>query len=107
SSRRPCSISRPPPSLPRTDRAPLLITVRSESLNDHAGIRELNERAFGGVVEARLVDMLRAAGKTVVSLIAADQDRVVGHVAFSPVTEEAPQSLRAAGLAPMSVLPEF
>jgi putative acetyltransferase len=85
-----------------------LIEVRGETPADHAGIRELNERAFGRPAEARLVDSLRAAHRAVVSLVAIDQNRIVGHILFSPVTiSEAPETFRAVGLAPMSVLPEF
>ena len=85
-----------------------MVEIRYETPNDHPAIRELTERAFGGAAEAKLVDMLRAAKKVVISLVAVHQNRVVGHILFSPVTvAEAPENLRAAGLAPMSVLPEF
>jgi putative acetyltransferase len=85
-----------------------VIAIRPERPDDHPFVREVNERAFGGPAEARLVDMLRAAGKAVVSLVAVDAGgRVVGHVMFSRVTVDgAPAGLRAVGLAPMSVLPE-
>jgi putative acetyltransferase len=85
-----------------------VVEIRNETPNDYSAIRELNERAFGGPVEAKLVDMLRAANNIVISLVAVHQNRVVGHILFSPVTvAEAPGTLRAVGLAPMSVLPEF
>jgi putative acetyltransferase len=84
------------------------VLIRPETAADRADIRALNERAFEGPVEAKLVDLLRAAGKARVSLVAILDDRVVGHILFSSVTiDEAPAGLRAAGLAPMSVLPEF
>jgi putative acetyltransferase len=52
--------------------------------------------------------MLRAARKAVFSLVAVDENRVVGHILFSPVTvAEAPENSGAVGLGPMSVLPEF
>ena len=85
-----------------------VIEIRDETPDDYPAIRELNERAFGGPAEARLVDMLRAANKAVISLVALDQNRVVGHILFSPITvAEAPGNFRGVGLAPMSVLPEF
>jgi putative acetyltransferase len=85
-----------------------LIEIRNETPDDYAAVRELHERAFRGPAEARLVDRLRAAGKARVSLVAADQHRVVGHILFSPVAvTEAPERFRAAGLAPISVLPEW
>jgi putative acetyltransferase len=85
-----------------------VIQIRNEAPEDCGAVRDLNERAFGGPGEATLVDMLRAAGKAVVSLVALHEGRVVGHILFSPVTvADAPENLRAVGLAPMSVLPEF
>jgi putative acetyltransferase len=85
-----------------------LIEIRSDAPDDYEAVRELHARAFGGPAEGRLVDLLRAAGKAVVSLVAADQHRVVGHILFSPVTvTEAPERFRAVGLAPISVLPEW
>ena len=85
-----------------------MIEIRNEIPDDVPAIRNVNERAFSGCAEAQLVDMLRAANKAVVSLVAQHGDRVVGHILFSPVTvTNAPRTFRAVGLAPMSVLPEF
>ena len=85
-----------------------VVDIRRETPADHPAIRALHEQAFGGPAEARLVDALRAAKKLVVSLVAVHQERLVGHIAFSPVmVTDAPVGLRAVGLAPMSVLPEF
>ena len=85
-----------------------MVDIRSETSADHPAIRALHERAFGRSAEARLVDALRAAKKLVVSLVAVHQERLVGHIAFSPVTvTDASEGRRAVGLAPMSVLPEF
>lgn len=85
-----------------------VIEIRNERLDDYLAVREVNELAFGRTAEARLVDMLRAANKALVSLVAVDQSRVVGHILFSPVTvAKAPENFRGVGLAPLSVLPEF
>lgn len=85
-----------------------VVEIRDEAPADYPAIREVNERAFGGTGEPKLVDMLRASKKLVISLVAVHQNRVVGHISFSTVTvAEAPENLRAVGLAPMSVLPEF
>jgi len=85
-----------------------VIEIRKETPDDFPAVGYVNEQAFGGDVEARLVEMLRAANKAVVSLVAVDQGRVVGHILFSPITvAEAPENFRGVGLAPMSVLPEF
>jgi len=85
-----------------------VIEIRTERPDDARAIREVNERAFGGPAEATLVDRLRTGNKAVISLVAQHGDQVVGHILFSPVTvAQAPASFRGAGLAPMSVLPEY
>ncbi len=85
-----------------------MIEIRRETPSDLPGIRLVNERAFGSSAEANLVDSLRAANKAVISLVALHDDRVVGHILFSPISvERAPATLRGVGLAPMGVLPEL
>ena len=61
------------------------VTIRNEKRTDVGAIRHVHSQAFYGDVESRLVDMLRGAGRTVLSLVAVVEDRVVGHVLFSPV----------------------
>ena len=85
-----------------------MLTIRPETAADIAAIHDINARAFGRRGEADLVDRLRAANHASVSLVAERDGHVVGHILFSPVTmEHAPGSFRGAGLAPMSVLPEY
>ena len=86
-----------------------MIEIRAEAPEHIPAIRRVNERAFGGRPnEARLVDLLRAAGKAVISLVAVSAGDVVGHVLFSPVTLDPPQAgFDGAGLAPAAVAPEF
>lgn len=78
------------------------ILVRPETRDDRDGVRRVHELAFGQPDEATLVDRLRAAGDAAVSLVAARDGAVVGHILFSPVRIE---GARALGLAPMAVLP--
>ena len=85
-----------------------MFTVREESPADVAVIREVNRAAFGGDDEARLVDLLRAEDCVLVSYVAMDGDRLIGHILFSPLTiEPARGELAVAALAPMAVLPEW
>lgn len=77
-------------------------TIRDEPAADRAAIRRVIEAAFGRPDEANLVDRLRADGDTVMSLIAAEDGEIVGHVLFSRMA--AP--FRALGMAPVSVVPE-
>ena len=84
-----------------------MITVRAEAAADIPAVHRVNELAFGRPGEADLVDALRAAARPYISLVAAEEGQVVGHIFFSPVTLEAEDSGGAIlGLAPMAVLPE-
>lgn len=84
-----------------------MIRVRAEELSDSDAVRVVNERAFGQPAEASLVDALRGLDSAI-SLVAAIDGRVVGHILFTPVRmERADPGLSAMGLAPMAVLPEF
>ena len=84
-----------------------MLIVRNEKPEDIAAIHEVNEKAFGQPAEANLVDALRANGKVILSLVAVQDDRVVGHILFSPVAiESEKESFAAVGLAPLAVLPE-
>lgn len=63
--------------------------------------------AMGDQGEAGLVRRLHTGGDALVSLVAEEQGHIIGHVMFSRMTVEADgQSLRAAGLAPVAVLPD-
>jgi len=81
--------------------------VRAESPRDSAAVYEVNRAAFGRPDEAALVVALREAGAPLVSMVAVEDDAVVGHVLFSPVSvePESPNGFRAVGLAPLAVLP--
>ena len=82
--------------------------IRPENVEEFAAIREVNELAFGRSAEANLVDALRRSGKVVASLIAIEDEKIIGHIFFSPVVIETPaQSIKIIGLAPMAVLPAF
>ena len=77
--------------------------VRSETPNDVAAIRMVQEVAFGQSAEADLVDDLRAAGDSVFSLVAVDEGIVAGHVLFSRMKAPFP----ALALGPVAVLQEY
>ncbi len=84
-----------------------MLCVRRERPEDTAAIRQVNTLAFGRPAEANLVDTLRAAGNAALSLVAVEDDRIVGHILFSPVSIEIGDSiLLALGLAPMAVVLE-
>jgi putative acetyltransferase len=82
------------------------VSIRREELRDVGEIRETNEQAFGAPLEARLVDALRGSPDSI-SLVATMDDRVIGHILFTPITIHPPAAVRVAGLAPMSVRPTY
>lgn len=84
-----------------------MVEIREEAEGDAPAIRIVQGRAFAEEDEARVVEMLRASGRVVLSLVAVGDDEVVGHVLFSPVTvESSPPGSRWAALGPIGVLPE-
>ena len=81
-------------------------TIRPEAPEDVAAIRLLNEQAFGQETEAKIIEKLRNRGLLTISLVAIQDNRIVGHIAFSPVKIESEHSsFEAIALAPMAVLP--
>src|SRR4051794_28234592 len=81
--------------------------IRLETPGDHAVIREVNRLAFGGEVEARLVEALRAGGYVRVSLVAEEAGRVVGRILFGDLPIVTSQGVvEALALAPMAVIPD-
>ncbi len=85
-----------------------MIPIRKETPQDIQGIRDVNERAFAQSTEADLVDRLRQTCPNAVSLVAAINNKVIGHILFTPVTIETKDKIiTGMGLAPMAVLPEF
>jgi putative acetyltransferase len=86
------------------------IVVRDETKGDSAAITEVTAAAFesleiSGHTEQFIIEALRSAGALTVSLVAEVNGRVVGHIAFSPVTVS-DGSRNWYGLGPVSVLPE-
>lgn len=86
--------------------------IRRYRAEDAMAVREVHLRAFDGRgEEARLVELLHAAGAAPVSLVATVEPdgRVVGHILFSPVQIDGCSSNppMMVGLAPVGVLPEY
>ncbi len=79
------------------------VLIRDEEQADIPAIRKVVEDAFLQPAEAKLVDRLRADGESVISAVAVDVGRVVGHIMFSRMS--AP--FRALGLAPVAVTPSL
>lgn len=82
------------------------MVIRLERPADIPAIREVLTRAFPSPLEAELVDRLRDAGRLSPALVTEVDDRIVGHVAFSPVAI-AGEATDLLGLAPLAVLPAY
>jgi putative acetyltransferase len=87
------------------------IAVRDETTGDIGAIAEVTTAAFETLAisnhtEQLIIEALRTAGALTVSLVAEVDGRVIGHIAFSPVTiSDGTQNWY--GLGPVSVLPEY
>jgi len=86
------------------------IGIRAETDADAQSITEVTERAFATLeisdqTEALIIAALREAGALTLSLVAELEGRVIGHIAFSPVTVEDGTG-GWFGLGPVSVLPK-
>jgi putative acetyltransferase len=79
--------------------------IRAEQQRDIASIRALNEAVFETRIEANLVDALRQQAHEFIALVAEENESIIGHIFFSPVTLMTHPELRIMGLAPMAVMP--
>jgi putative acetyltransferase len=85
-----------------------MLILRSETPEDIPAIHHIHTAAFGQANEADLVDALRWNNALTISLVAVQDGRLVGHIAFSPVTiTSSTGTMEALGLAPMAVLPAY
>ncbi|OPY53632.1 MAG: Acetyltransferase (GNAT) family protein [Methanosaeta sp. PtaU1.Bin112] len=87
------------------------IVIRNETEADTEAISEITKAAFDNLAisdhtEQFIIDALRDGKALAISLVAADGNRVVGHIAFSPV-KISDGSPGWYGLGPISVLPEL
>jgi putative acetyltransferase len=82
------------------------VNIRTEQPGDVVSIRLVNEAAFGGSIEADIVERLRLEASPIISLVAEEGGAIVGHILFSPVTRAEGRELPLLGLAPMAVLPD-
>ncbi|VVB63724.1 Acetyltransferase (GNAT) domain protein [uncultured archaeon] len=87
------------------------IVIRNEIESDIKAISEITKAAFENLpisnhTEQFIINTLRDANALTISLVAVARKKVVGHIAFSPVTIS-DGSLGLYGLGPIFVLPEL
>ena len=85
-----------------------MIKIREEKAEDYDAVREINDKAFGQVEEGRIVDKIRETCEEIISLVAVEGEKVVGHIFFSPteITHNG-KTIKGMGLAPMAVHPDY
>ena len=80
--------------------------IRQEAKEDINDVHALNELAFGRPLEAGIADKLRSNCEGLLSLVAVEDEKIVGHSLFSPAESLGPRSIsKGMELAPMAVLP--
>ena len=85
----------------------MTLVVRAETPTDFAAIRTVHLAGFPTPDEAALVDALRADGDLILSLVAAKDGEIAGHVAFSRmIVKNGAENFPAIALAPVSVTPD-
>jgi putative acetyltransferase len=84
----------------------MALIVRAEQRADRQAIFAVNAAAFETNAEAELVERLGEQAHPLISLVAEQAGRTVGHILFSPVTVEGQGGLFLMGLGPMALLPE-
>jgi putative acetyltransferase len=85
-----------------------MLTFTPETDDDIATIRSLVTAAFGRTSEADLIEAIRASPNFIpeLSLVAAEDGNVLGHILFSPIVIESQGgTVPALALAPLAVTP--
>jgi putative acetyltransferase len=82
--------------------------IRQEAEEDIAGIHALHTLAFEQSLEADIVDALRKNCDDLLSLVADEGGKIIGHILFSPAEIEGPHGvIKGMALAPMAVLADM
>lgn len=80
--------------------------VRKEKPEDITEIFKINIETFSTDAEANLVDMLREHHLPLISMVAEEEGKLIGHILFSPVSLLGKKTgISIAGLGPMAVIP--
>lgn len=85
------------------------MNIRQESPQDFQAIYEINHLAFEQEGESQLIEKIRKSETFIpeLSLVAEQNNKVIGHILFSKIKIIGEQSYPSLALAPMSVHPDF
>lgn len=82
------------------------VVIREREPADDEAIRRLNDAAFGGPIEAKIVEELRRTRLAAIELVAVEDSEIVGHILFSALKVTfGEEMMPTLALAPMAVLP--
>jgi putative acetyltransferase len=85
-----------------------VVIIKPEGPEHAAGVRAVEEQAFGRAGEADLCERVSGRGAATLSLVALDDGQVVGHVLFTPVTiVNGEERFEVVGLGPVAVTPRL
>jgi putative acetyltransferase len=84
------------------------IKIRVENKSDFNAIKDVNDKAFNQPQGGNIIDKIRNTDSGILSLVAELDNKIIGHIFFSPVEIEGhPEIKNGMGLAPLAVLPEY
>ena len=85
-----------------------MLNIRSQNMtSDLDAICKLNAAAFTEHGEAKAFDQFRKDREDILSLIAEEEDELLGHILFSPVTLKTPDGvIKGMGLGQLAVSPQ-
>jgi putative acetyltransferase len=81
--------------------------LRFEKKEDIKGIHSVHVESFETDQEAKLVDDLRLGDLDLISLVAEENQKIIGHILFSPVFLDSNIKIKMMGLAPLAILPTY
>lgn len=83
------------------------ISIRPENPADYKAVENILLSAFPSNDESKLVNAIRENDNAVISLVATLDEKIIGHILFSPVTTHPPTPEHGLGLAPVAVDPAY
>ena len=81
------------------------MNIREEKTADLEAVYRVNVSAFERNGEADLVNALRLADDSIISLVAEEEGHIIGHALFSPVIISGFENLSLMALGPIAVVP--